>query len=63
MNMDKDFDLEIAEKFFERGKNRIIFEKYSDAIEDFTKTRRKVPCFSYGDVRRKKICFVIKICV
>ena len=43
MNMDKDFDLEIAEKFFERGKNRIIFEKYSEAIEDFTKAIELYP--------------------
>lgn len=43
MNMDKDFDLEIAEKFFERGKNRIIFEKYSEAIEDLTKAIELYP--------------------
>ena len=39
-----DFDSEIAEQYFERGKNRIIFEKYSEAIElNFIQMRRFIP--------------------
>ena len=28
---------EIAEEYFERGRNYVILEKYSEAIEDLTK--------------------------
>ena len=32
-----DDETEIIESYLERGKNYVIFEKYSDAIEDLTK--------------------------
>lgn len=32
-----EFDKEMAEEFFERGRNYVILERYSEAIEDLTK--------------------------
>ena len=43
--MEKIFDdeTEIIESYLERGKNYVIFEKYSDAIEDLTKVIEFLP--------------------
>ena len=35
--MEQENYLEMAEDFFERGKDYVIFERYADAIEDLTK--------------------------
>ena len=44
-NLKKIFDdeTEIIESYLERGKNYVIFEKYSDAIEDLTKVIEFLP--------------------
>ena len=38
-----DFEKETAEEYFERGKNYVILEKYTEAIEDLTQVIKIFP--------------------
>ena len=38
-----DFEKETAEEYFERGRNYVILEKYTEAIEDLTKVIKIFP--------------------